>query len=1156
MNNDVESVVACAPRLSFNIAGRLFVSGGCFSLEDNFARMRFLGASPCLNIRGSAASFDLRFCTIGASSVRYKDEDNDLVMMGSPYYNFVKGTSLTYNDTGLNQMMQTETDSLGDYSLLGSSTAVSDAVYAAKTDSNRLLVVVSGAPGVPISGARKDNSMGSGFVALNLIPRGGSQAVLPFTLRLEGRSFGSRFGHAVLLADMNGDGWDDLLVGAPFQRIRETKNTESRREAVEHEGGSVLRSKGLPSETETANAETTFPEAPFGCVYIFWNMKHRTPNLAAYPPFSFDSVQLLEAPVELSPRSGFGAAITRLGDINHDGVDDFAVGAPYDGKGGAVVIYHGSKDNRIKPPTQIIKAAQFPEALQTFGFSVGLDGVDLDNNGYADVVVGAPATSTVIVLRTRPIIEVTVHIVRPDGSSQLDQNIQRLPDCTREALQLGGYISSSVHCMDVKIIATFSSIDRDSCKLSSLPIDMLLMMNPSERWISENFASNKTTGSPVNDIPAVSFLEEKQYFLSAAELRRFYRQVPSELPELSDERLPLYLLHQDALCREPDRAHEPLSPAEIAVAKTVRVAFRDVNLVDMSKPLRFGVKWVLEPPSPTSEYADINNFPTNDPRNNTDVIQMSFPNQCESQTCRPVLRTTFEYQVTRDKDGAVVFVGDDTSQSIEVIIGVENVGQDPSFTTNVFAKYPENLLEFNPKASRSSLVQPGLALCHIGNPLQGRSRAFCRLKFSVLGQQLTLAPETFTINSTVTTSPNTLPTALTPLEDKLTVKVKMALNVTIEGEILPDAAYFGGNVTDGILINGGENKIGSTRLLIRLKIQNLRKHSLMPKSRLIIDWPYEISGDIEEDHGKYMLYLLEPPYVIKTDLPVGPGASSNGVNTSVFCDSRALDEIVNPQNYRVFKSLRPSKLGTPVPTAPVDLPEKHPKGYPPLRPNHDLTLLPPDGDTDEKRYSTTLSCYNGQLRCKQIVCEIGALSYRAGPITLELTARLWDNTMRQDFKNIFLTNIKMTVTWRAIVTYAIDIHDREFAADEFELKIFNNLEPAPVYPKNLPLYIGLAAFAGLLLLAILIIILWKAKFFERKKFKRRFARKHPTAEGVDSEGDQSTQPLQGSPEHQLPSYAIFDGETQRPTSMRSSVSRDEGRRSLHSPPLSAFGPVG
>ncbi|VDL89559.1 unnamed protein product [Schistocephalus solidus] len=203
----------------------------------------------------------------------------------------------------------------------GSSTAVSDAVYAPKTDSERPLVVASGAPGVPISGTRKDNSLGSGFVALNLIPRGGSQAALPFILRLEGQSFGSRFGHAVLLADINGDGWDDLLVGAPFQRIREAKNSELERQAAEHEGASVLRSEDSQSTTETADAETTVPEAPFGCVYLFWNRKNRMPDQVTYPPFSFDAVQLLEAPSELSPRSGFGVAITRLGDINHDGID-------------------------------------------------------------------------------------------------------------------------------------------------------------------------------------------------------------------------------------------------------------------------------------------------------------------------------------------------------------------------------------------------------------------------------------------------------------------------------------------------------------------------------------------------------------------------------------------------------------------------------------------------------------------------------------------------------------------------------------------------------------------------------------------------------------------------------------------------------------------
>ncbi len=37
------------------------------------------------------------------------------------------------------------------------------------------------------------------------------------------------------------------------------------------------------------------------------------------------------------------------------------------------------------------------------------------------------------------------------------------------------------------------------------------------------------------------------------------------------------------------------------------------------------------------------------------------------------------------------------------------------------------------------------------------------------------------------------------------------------------------------------------------------------------------------------------------------------------------------------------------------------------------------------------------------------------------------------------------------------------------------MEPEPVYPKNMPLYIGLAVFAGLLLLAVLIIILWKVR---------------------------------------------------------------------------------
>ena len=42
--------------------------------------------------------------------------------------------------------------------------------------------------------------------------------------------------------------------------------------------------------------------------------------------------------------SRFGTAVTSLGDINHDGLQDVGVGAPgQDGGGGAVYIYHGRR---------------------------------------------------------------------------------------------------------------------------------------------------------------------------------------------------------------------------------------------------------------------------------------------------------------------------------------------------------------------------------------------------------------------------------------------------------------------------------------------------------------------------------------------------------------------------------------------------------------------------------------------------------------------------------------------------------------------------------------------------------------------------------------------------------------------------------------------
>lgn len=52
--------------------------------------------------------------------------------------------------------------------------------------------------------------------------------------------------------------------------------------------------------------------------------------------------------------SRFGIALSTAGDLNKDGFDDLAVGAPYSDEGyGAVYIFLGSKNGIIKDPTQV-----------------------------------------------------------------------------------------------------------------------------------------------------------------------------------------------------------------------------------------------------------------------------------------------------------------------------------------------------------------------------------------------------------------------------------------------------------------------------------------------------------------------------------------------------------------------------------------------------------------------------------------------------------------------------------------------------------------------------------------------------------------------------------------------------------------------------------
>lgn len=149
---------------------------------------------------------------------------------------------------------------------------------------------------------------------------------------------GSQQGQSGGLADFDGDGIDDMMVGAPYAKGAGTL-------------GAVLIYKG------SANGFDAKPT---------WT---------------------------LTGDDNFGFTLVNLGDVDGAGKADFAVGA-YNGDGtdvslsGSVTIYKGGGSGKI-----IAKLAG-DDALDKFGLSIS-GGCDLNGDGIKDIIVGAPFNTPV-----------------------------------------------------------------------------------------------------------------------------------------------------------------------------------------------------------------------------------------------------------------------------------------------------------------------------------------------------------------------------------------------------------------------------------------------------------------------------------------------------------------------------------------------------------------------------------------------------------------------------------------------------------------------------------------------------------------------------------------------------------------------------------------
>ncbi|XP_019739016.1 integrin alpha-M-like isoform X2 [Hippocampus comes] len=106
-----------------------------------------------------------------------------------------------------------------------------------------------------------------------------------------------------------------------------------------------------------------------------------------------------------SPRARFGSSLAILPDLNSDGLNDLAVGAPLEDDGqGAVYVFHSERTGISTTFSQRIAGSELRSGLRFFGMSISQSSADLSGDNLPDFAVGSKGTVTL--LRSKPIVTV------------------------------------------------------------------------------------------------------------------------------------------------------------------------------------------------------------------------------------------------------------------------------------------------------------------------------------------------------------------------------------------------------------------------------------------------------------------------------------------------------------------------------------------------------------------------------------------------------------------------------------------------------------------------------------------------------------------------------------------------------------------------------
>ncbi|CAM9802443.1 unnamed protein product [Bubo scandiacus] len=739
------------------------------------------------------------------------------------------------------------------------------------------------------------------------------QQTLQRSFLLPGHQVGSYFGSAVALADLNNDGWQDLVVGAPyyFQRKQEVG----------------------------------------GAVYVYMN------EVGGFQPHPS---LVLTGP----SYSAFGFAVASIGDINQDGFQDIAVGAPFEGPG-KVYIYHSSAEGLLDKPRQVISGADLgPASMRTFGYSLS-GGLDVDGNSYPDLLVGSLA-ERIVLLRARPVINILnkIFTVTP---SKVDP-----ARCTADS------------CITVTVCFSYNQSAGDPKYKEKITLEYTLEADKDRHPPRVRFlGTHSATYRGIFPMPETR-CESKELLL---------------LDNIRDKLHPIVLIMNYSLVEKP-RTFQ-LGPHSLD-------AFPVLNQ-DQSHENETKIEFQKECGSDNKCYSNLQ-------------LQSSFVT--DQNQPLPRLNGTQVLQYSRDV------------RKLYLSINITNVPTTPSNGEDAH----EALLNVTVPASLlPSSVRPSGActfaetvLCELGNPFKRNQRAELIITFEAIGIML----DTREISVWLDLSTQSTQEELQPALARLLVDYSIQSSLTIASSHAQ--SQFSGTVV-GESAMRKEQDVGSP-LTFDFQVST-KGESLGTLGTILLgfEWPYEIPN------GKWLLY---PTEIL--------------VNSNESCHPPG--GVINPLNLTLLEDQAPSRhrreLEPPEPAEPP------------------ITLA----TAKKAKSEVVLSCSKGTARCVWFECP---LLHTQHPTTFSIRARVWNSTFIEEYRDfdrvkvdgtatLFLRTHVPTITMRNH-TFSVDV-DSELTEEQ---------------PAEIALWLVLVAVAaGLLLLGLIILLLWKCDFFQRTRYYRIMPKYH------------------------------------------------------------------